>query len=263
MNRLALSVITLFAVAAPSFAGLHYFSQDDTIYRFNSATNALSSWNVGVTGLTGLAFDSSGQLWATSNASDAFYTVDFTGGTPSLNYEFASGGNVITFDFIGGDLVGLRGNDHRVVTYDLQNSGNVINSPSYGLSTSFPSSAFDGTTYYGANNNRGLYTVDVATGGVNQIATITDAATGQNLAWNLAGGSWFQNQYWQAVTDGSQVRIGTIDLTSGVFTEAFDLGSNFGASAMGYATAVVPAPAAGLLAAFGLGFAGWFKGRRN
>jgi hypothetical protein len=257
--------VGLAIAASPAVAAVHYFTQTTTLYKFNSTTNTLST-GVAIQGLQsgetvpGLGFLGS-QLWATTTAGNV-YTID-AAGNATLQFSFSGTPSVTTFDFIdvtgegNVDLVALSGN--QVLAYDFTDGIGELTAQTNSAGAGFPSSAFVGGTYYGAQNTSELFTIDPTTGTAAKTQDITDADNGGvALSWNLAGGSEYAGDYWLAVTQGNDVRLGILDLTTGSFDDAFSF-TGLGGSAMGYA--VIPAPGAVLLGLMGTGIIGALRRR--
>ncbi|GJM19336.1 MAG: hypothetical protein DHS20C14_15490 [Phycisphaeraceae bacterium] len=237
-------------------AGTMFVTSGSTLFRIDGGS--VETFDIGVE-LNSLSFDGQGRLWGTESADD-----DGNGrrGLYEITDPFGVGlGSLSHGDFLPGRAGSLSFFENQLMAFDTTNGKLLgINAPGrttteLGVlgdpSTRPQSSAYDDVNdvLYGVRGSK-LYSISLTPGySQTEIATIT-GTTGGN---GPMGGEWFDGSYYHSINDGKMLKIYTLNVTSGVLSEAFSFEVD-GKGGSGFAMGTpVPAPAgAGALALAGL-----------
>lgn len=272
------AIVALAGAAAVASAQTHYFTQGDRLYSTSDNGASVSQLNLtlngGATTISSLAFDNNGTLWAGGTSTGALYTVNLTTGALTPTAITGLGGQQNTFDFR------VRNNVREALIFTTFTGGSTsfqirnadtgaVISPAQtvltGTNPGIPASAFPGS-------GNTLYCFDGVSynlRGLNLNAIGTPAVIGNTgIQWSQAGGSWHNNQLWLGTrigfyngsgqTHGTEgFRFGTVNTTTGAFTEVFRVSERPLGGGFGYA--VIPAPGTAVL----MGLAGITAGRRR
>lgn len=240
-------------MASPALAAeVHHFSLGSMLYQSEGGVPpTFVPFSLAGAEFPASAFDPSGVLWGsrTDGINRSLYTIDPTTGEVTFRFASPSPLPIVSFDFRQNgntlELFGMAGDTLLVFNAD---TGDLLSSNTYGMGSGFPTTAYDLATgtYYGMNNGDiTLYTLPFA-GPATAIAPLT--GVGDYL---LAGGAWFESQYWSAFYDDitSTVKIGTINTTTAEFSKVYAFPAPQVSVAMGYALS--PEPATLTLLTFG------------
>ncbi len=266
------AAVALFgAISAQSLASIHYFTQDGTLYRSNNGAPhtsvALTLGGNPISGFSGLAFAPDGTLWGHSNSS--LYTINPMTGAVTLKFALPNGGNLITFDFrehngvleVFGMVNRTGGSNDTLERFNASTGAFLGGFQVTGTNPGFPASGYDPAT--------GHYYMALGTDfSIRRFNVNGDVAGGTlvgntGVTWSNSGGAWFEGVFHLGYrvgttgNPGNDLVFGTINTTTGAFTESFRFTDIPTGSAFGYA--VIPTPGALALLIAG----GAFIGRRR
>ncbi|MDX9911586.1 MAG: PEP-CTERM sorting domain-containing protein [Phycisphaerales bacterium] len=222
--------------------------------KLGAVTSVSDRHVLGDFGVVGLGYHAGLNSYFASGSNGHLYTVTGLGtANVALSFYKDLGSSTISFEFVGDDFVGVRGND--LVAFDVVANGalHVINTNT-GLS-SVPSTALVDDGYYGIIENGRLYRINNA----GAATLIGNTGTG---GLHQAGGSGLNNVYYHGagyqLAGDDVVRFGTVNTQTAAFTLLSETNIGTAKGQMGLVV-VVPAPSAG--AAMTLG--GLFVARRR
>ncbi len=283
MTRTMISAAALVAAAAglvsQADAARFYLTAGSDLYTANFG-GAVQSGSLGLAAgarSPAIAFNSAGRMFGAvtlSNGTADLYEITGFGPNafaPSAAFvsDLASPTNSFDFRGTGSDerLIGTRNATGSARYFESTSSAftafaDAASATGIGGGGSFPSTAFDGATYWAITNgasaaNRSILTVNIATGVATDTGlNLTFAAGGNALYGNiqLAGGDFAAGDYYLSFYSNAldMAVIGTVDLTNGMFTEVdrVDVGG-VQPQSMGLAI-IIPSPLAGGMSAAGL-----------
>jgi hypothetical protein len=281
MNRAISMMIVAGLASVASAADSHYFTQGDRMYV--TSNNGASTTLVNLTlnnaagpTISSLAFDPSGNLWGGSTAGGNLYRINPATGAMTLSPIANLGGQSNTFDFRqnGNVLEAMIFTTFSGGRTDFQIrnavTGAVISPATTVLSNTNPGIPASG--YSGSGNTLFCFDgVSYNLRGLNLAAIGTPAVIGNTgITWSQAGGDFYNGQLWLATRIGSYnasngqqnhgtsgFRFGTVNTTTGAFTQAFTVPEIAFGGGFGYA--IIPSPGTAAL----LGLAGIAAGRRR
>jgi hypothetical protein len=262
-----------------SAADSHYFTQGDRMYVTSNNGASTTLVNLTVNGAAGttissLAFDPSGNLWGGSTGGGNLYMINKTTGAMTLSPIASLGGQSNTFDFRQNgnvlEAIIFINNGGGNSTMQIRNAatGAVILAPvsvSGEGNPGVPASGYmGGSSIFGfGGTNYNLFSFNLANGAKTLVGN-----TG--ITWSQAGGAVYNNQLWLGTRIGSYnagnggqdhgtsgFRFGTVNTTTGAFTQAFTVPEITIGGGFGYA--IIPSPGTAAL----LGLAGIAAGRRR
>lgn len=282
MNRVIAAIgLVLVAGSAASAQLTHYFTQGDRLFVTSNNGVTVTQINMTLNGSTAptissLAFDPMGNLWGGTTAGGNLYRINTTTGALTSTAIPALGGQTNTFDFR------MNGSVLELLTFttftggrtDFQirnaNTGAVISAATTvltGVNPGIPASAYPGS----GNTMYALDGLSYNLRALNLSAISTPTVIGNTgITWSQAGGAWHNGQMWLGTRIGayntstgqqnhgtSGFRFGTINTTTGAFTQVFTVSERPFGGGFGYA--VIPTPASAAL----LGLAGIAAARRR
>jgi hypothetical protein len=278
MNRAISMMIVAGLASVASAADSHYFTQGNRMYVTSDNGASTTLVNLTLNGAAGptissLAFDPSGNLWGGTTTLGNIYIINPTTGAMTLSPIANLGGQTNTFDFR------QNGNVLEAIIFTNNGGGNStmqIRNAATGAVILAPVSIGEGNPgvpasgYLGGNSifgfggtNYNLFSFDLTSGAKTLVGN-----TG--ITWSQAGGAVYNNQLWLGTRIGSYnagnggqdhgtsgFRFGTVNTTTGAFTQAFTVPEIAFGGGFGYA--IIPSPGTAAL----LGLAGIAAGRRR
>ena len=255
--------------ASAASAQTHYFTQGSALY--STSNNGATLNSIGITfggsavTISSLAFDPSGNLWGGTTQGGSIYRIDPTTGVATATPVGSLGGQTNSFDFRQNgsvlEIAIFTNNGGGNSTFQIRNAAtgaSILSPVSIGQGNpGVPASAYlSGNSIFGfGGTNYNLFSYSMTDGSSALIGN-----TG--ITWSQAGGAAYNGQLWLGSRIGSYnnstgqqdhgtsgFQFGTVDTTTGVYTNVFNVAEQPLGGGFGYA--VIPAP--GTAALLGLG----------
>jgi hypothetical protein len=260
MNRQLLACVAVFGMSAPLAAnptayiinGRNIYTSTDGGVTFNN-TGTVSVFN-GANNIVGLGYHAGSNTFYATATDNNLYTVsgiNTATATLSLVTNLGAGAQPISFEFFGDTFRGAKGS--TIIELDLNNIGagtTTVNAATGVAGT--PSTGRIGSDYYGMTGAGNVVKFNIPGPG-----SVALGASGLGNV-SVAGGSGHNGVYYTSAgySNTDDIVFGTIDLTSGLFTQisTFNVGSLVGTMGMTVVDGrIIPLPTGAALAIVGVG----------